>query len=67
SYSHVTESILFEGVNVGRYAKIKRAIIDKFVNIPPRMEIGYDLNKDSERFYVTKSGIVVIHKNMVLE
>jgi glucose-1-phosphate adenylyltransferase len=67
SYSHVTESILFEGVNVGRYAKIKRAIIDKFVNIPPGMEIGYDLNKDRERFYVTKSGIVVIHKNMVLE
>ncbi|MFV1951367.1 MAG: glucose-1-phosphate adenylyltransferase [Nitrospinota bacterium] len=67
SYSYVSESILFEGVNVGRYARIKRAIIDKFVNIPPEMEIGYNLKKDRKRFYVTKSGIVVIPKNTVLE
>ena len=67
SYSYVTESILFDGVNVGRYAKIKRAIIDKYVKIPPGMEIGYDLKKDRKKFHVTKSGIVVIPKNMVLE
>ena len=29
SYAHVEDSILFEGVNVGRHAKIRRAIIDK--------------------------------------
>jgi len=62
SYSEVYDSILMEGVNVGRYAKIKRAIIDKDVDIPQGMVIGYDINEDKKRFYVTDSGIVVVAK-----
>ena len=62
SYSQIYDSILMEGVNVARYAKIKRAIIDKDVNIPQGAVIGYDLEKDKKRFYVTKSGIVVVAK-----
>ncbi|MBI4708413.1 MAG: glucose-1-phosphate adenylyltransferase [Candidatus Omnitrophica bacterium] len=62
SYSEVYDSILMEGVNVGRYAKIKRAIIDKDIDIPQGMVIGYDLNEDKKRFSVTESGIVVVAK-----
>jgi glucose-1-phosphate adenylyltransferase len=62
SYSEVRESILMEGVNVGRYAKIKRAIIDKEVDIPQGEVIGYDLEEDKKRFYVSDSGIVVVAK-----
>lgn len=62
AYSQVYDSILMEGVNVGRYAKIKRAIIDKDVFIPDSMVIGDDLTKDRKRFYVTDSGIVVVAK-----
>jgi len=51
-----------EGVNVSRYAKIKRAIIDKDVNIPQGMVIGYDLAEDKKRFFVSDSGIVVVAK-----
>jgi glucose-1-phosphate adenylyltransferase len=67
SYSYVTESILMEGVNVGRHAKIKRAIIDKYVDIPQGMEIGYNIKEDKKRFYVTESGIVVVPKEAVLK
>jgi len=62
SYSQVFDSILMEGVNVGRYAKIKRAIIDKDVIIPQGMVIGYDPEEDRKRFTVTESGIVVVAK-----
>ena len=62
SYSQVYDSILMEGVNVGRHAKIKRAIIDKDVNIPQGMVIGYDLDEDKKKFFVTDSGIVVVAK-----
>jgi glucose-1-phosphate adenylyltransferase len=62
SFAHVDESILMEGVNVGRYAKIKKSIIDKDVNIPEGTVIGYDLEEDKKRFYVTESGIVVVAK-----
>ena len=62
SYSEICDSILMEGVNVGRYAKVKRAIIDKDVEIPQGMVIGYDPEEDRKRFHVTESGIVVVAK-----
>jgi glucose-1-phosphate adenylyltransferase len=62
SYAQVTDSILMEGVNVGRHAKIRRAIIDKDVTIPEGIVIGYDLDEDRKRFVVTESGIVVVAK-----
>jgi glucose-1-phosphate adenylyltransferase len=62
SYGEVEDSILLEGVDVGRYAKIRRAIIDKEVQIPSGTEIGYNLDEDARRFTVTGSGIVVVPK-----
>ncbi len=62
SYCQIYDSILMEGVNVGRYAKIKRAIIDKDVTIPQGMVIGYDIAEDRKRFFVSESGIVVVAK-----
>jgi glucose-1-phosphate adenylyltransferase len=63
SYALVEDSILFEGVDVGRHAKIRRAIIDKGVHIPAGIEIGYDVNQDRARgFTISDEGIVVIAK-----
>lgn len=67
SYSNVTDSILMEGVDIGRHARIKRAIIDKFVRVPPSTEIGYNIEEDRKRFYVSPEGITVIAKNADLE
>lgn len=62
SYTDVDESILMDGVDIGRYSKIRRTIIDKGVKIPPNTTIGYDLEADRARFTVTDSGIVVVPK-----
>jgi len=62
SYSEIYDSILMEGVNVSRSAKIKKAIIDKDVDIPQGMVIGYDLEEDKKKFFVSESGIVVVAK-----
>ena len=62
SYSEVHDSILMENVDIGRHCRIRKAIIDKDVTIPPETEIGYDLEEDKKRYYVTPSGIVVIAK-----
>ncbi len=67
SFCTVEQSILFEGVIVGRHCRIKRAIIDKNVEIPPNTVIGHDLESDRKRFHVTESGIVVIPKGMRIE
>jgi glucose-1-phosphate adenylyltransferase len=62
SWATVDESVILEGVTVGRHCKIKKAIIDKENNIPPRTEIGYNPKEDSKRFTVTPRGIVAVPK-----
>ncbi|RPI23807.1 MAG: glucose-1-phosphate adenylyltransferase [Actinobacteria bacterium] len=66
SYALVEDSVLFPGVHVGRRAVVRRAIIDKNVEVPDGYQIGVDHELDRERFHVTDSGIVVIGKNDVL-
>jgi glucose-1-phosphate adenylyltransferase len=65
SYSEVTDSILFDEVKVGRYAKLRKTIVDKRVEIPEKIEIGYDLERDRKRFAVTDEGIVVVTRDMI--
>ncbi len=67
SFAEVTGSLLLEGVDVGRYAKVKNAIVDKHVKIMPNAVIGYDKELDRKRFLITPKGIVVVEKGMVVE
>jgi glucose-1-phosphate adenylyltransferase len=62
SYSTVSDSILFENVDIGRNAVVKRAIIDKNVSIPQGMQVGVNEEDDKKRFFVSPTGIVVIPK-----
>jgi glucose-1-phosphate adenylyltransferase len=53
--------IIMDNCDIGRYAKVRRAILDKNVRVPEGAQIGYDLDADRARgWHVTDSGIVVI-------
>ncbi|MGD8307363.1 MAG: glucose-1-phosphate adenylyltransferase [Ignavibacteria bacterium] len=67
SFSYITDSIIGFNCNIGRHARIRKTILDKNVVVPEKHEIGFDLENDRKKFTVTKSGIVVIEKNAVLE
>ena len=60
SYSRVEDSVIMDWVEIGRDCKIRHSIIDKANVIPSSTEIGYDVEKDSQRYTVTPSGIVVL-------
>jgi glucose-1-phosphate adenylyltransferase len=61
SYAEVDRSILFSDVNVGRYARLRRCIVERGVVVPENIQIGYDDRKDrANGFTVTDSGIVVV-------
>jgi glucose-1-phosphate adenylyltransferase len=62
SWATVEESVIFQGVEVGRHCKIKKAIIDKDNVIPPGTTIGCDPDEDKKRFPVTPRGIAVVPK-----
>ena len=64
SYAQVDQAILFSEVEIGRRAKIRRAIIDNSVRVESGMEIGFDKELDRTRgFYVTENGITVVSGN----
>jgi glucose-1-phosphate adenylyltransferase len=64
SYAEVEGSVLFSGVEVGREAVIRNAIVDKDVVVEPGAEVGVDADADRERFTVSDAGVVVIPKGV---
>jgi len=61
SYCEVESSILMHNAEVGRYSRIRRAILGDGVRIPESSVIGYDLQEDRAKgYHVTDSGIVVV-------
>ena len=63
SATTIDDSVLLDGVEVGRHAVIRRAIIDKNVYVPEKTSIGVDPERDVARgFQVTESGLTIVAK-----
>ena len=65
SWSQIESSVIGEGCDIGRRARIKNAILDKYVQVDPGVQIGYDHEEDRNRgFTVSPGGIVVVPKGV---
>jgi glucose-1-phosphate adenylyltransferase len=61
SYCEIEDSILLSNAEIGRYSRIRRAIIDAGVTIPDGSVIGFDPDADQQAGYsVTEGGVVVV-------
>lgn len=60
SWAEIDESVIMDGVEIGRNCRIKKAIIDKDNVIPPNTQIGIEPQEDRQRFEVTPRGIVTV-------
>jgi len=67
SFAHIEECVLFEDVQIGRHVKLRRCIVDKDVEIPAGTEIGFNIEEDRKKWYVSEGGIVVIPKRAKID
>jgi len=65
SYSTVGWAVLLPDVQVGRGARIHRAVIDRGCHIPDGMVIGEDAEADARRFYRSENGITLVTPPML--
>jgi len=66
--STITDSVLFDHVQVGQGARIHRAVLDKHVRLDDGATVGVDRERDIARgFTVTDSGITVVGKGVHVE
>jgi glucose-1-phosphate adenylyltransferase len=61
SYCEVEYCILMPEAEIGRYSRIRRAIVNTGVKVPESSIIGFDLEADRAKgYHVTETGIVVV-------
>ncbi len=60
SFCTIEDSILMPGVRVGRHARIRKAIVDRDVDIPRGALIGFNPEEDRRRHTVSENGVVVV-------
>jgi glucose-1-phosphate adenylyltransferase len=65
SYCDIEGSVILPNVTIARHVKLKRVVIDKGVHIPEGMQIGFDLEEDRKRFYVSEKGITLVTPEML--
>lgn len=63
--SDLDYSVVLPNVGIGRNCHIRRAVIDKGVVLPDGTVIGTDAQQDSERFYISPDGVVLVTPEML--
>ena len=64
--SKIEDSVIMDGVRVGRGVTIRRAVIDKGNHIPDTFTIGAEPQQDRKHFTISEGGVVVVPKQMPL-
>ncbi len=65
SYSEISDSVILPSVEIGRYVRLNKVVIDKRCVIPDGLEVGFDPIEDAKRFHVTERGVTLITPNML--
>lgn len=65
SYSEISDSVILPSVEIGRYVRLNRVVVDKRCVIPDGLEVGFNPAEDAKRFHVTEKGVTLITPDML--
>jgi glucose-1-phosphate adenylyltransferase len=63
--SQIEDSVILPEVTIGRRVRLRRAIVDKYCEVPDDLQAGFDPVADAARFHVTPGGVVLIAPEML--
>jgi glucose-1-phosphate adenylyltransferase len=63
--AYLEDVVVLPGAQIGRGARVRRAVIETGCVIPPGMAIGYDQDFDGERFEISKGGVALVTPEML--
>jgi glucose-1-phosphate adenylyltransferase len=65
SYSTVDQCVLLPEVDVGRHARLSKAVVAAGAHIPAGLVVGEDPEEDARRFVHTTGGVTLITQDML--
>ena len=66
SHAVVEDSVVLPEADIGRGARVRRAIIDRGCHVPEGMQIGFDAEQDRKAgFTVSEGGVVLVTPTML--
>jgi glucose-1-phosphate adenylyltransferase len=66
SFALVEDSVVLPDVRIGRYCRIRRAVIDRFCDLKEGTVIGYDPEADrAAGFHVSEGGVTLVSPEML--
>jgi glucose-1-phosphate adenylyltransferase len=66
-HAHVEQSVIMNGCRISHHARVRRTILDKNVVVPEGEHIGWDLERDRQRFTLSEDGIVIVPKGYAFD
>ncbi len=65
SFARTHEAVLLPEVEVGRYARLSKVVVDRGCRIPDGLVVGEDPELDAQRFFRSDGGVVLISGEML--
>lgn len=65
SYAQLRDAVILPDVDIGRYCRLHKVIIDRSCKIPPGTVIGENPEEDAQRFHRTEQGVVLVSREML--
>ncbi len=65
SYARVDQAVVLPDVDIGRYCRLSKVVIDRRCTLPEGLVVGEDAAEDARRFHRTDEGVVLITREML--
>jgi glucose-1-phosphate adenylyltransferase len=65
SYAHLKDAVVLPNVDIGRYCRLNKVIIDEGCQLPRETVIGENPEADAARFYISEGGVVLVTPEML--